>query len=74
MGPVTPGAAMTVQNSQCTLNGAGSSVSSSVNNLTVNVALTFKPAFAGAKNVYLNAVDSGALWSNWQLRGNWTAQ
>ena len=74
MGPVTPGAAMTVQNSQCTLNGAGSSVSSSVNNLTVNEALTFKPAFAGAKNVYLNAVDSGALWSNWQLRGNWTAQ
>jgi len=74
MGPVTPGSGMNVQNSQCTLNGAGSSVSSSVNNLTVNEALTFKPAFAGAKNVYLNAVDSGALWSNWQLRGNWTAQ
>jgi hypothetical protein len=73
MGPVTPGSVTSVQNSQCILSGAGSSVSGSVNNLTVNVALTFKPAFAGAKNVYMNAVDSGSLWSNWQLRGAWTA-
>src|SRR5258708_10559292 len=41
----------TLQNSQCSLNGAGSSVSGTDNNLTVNVALTFKGPFGGAKNI-----------------------
>jgi uncharacterized repeat protein (TIGR01451 family) len=72
MGPVTPGAATTLQNSQCSLSGAGSSVSGSGNNLTINLALTFKAAFGGTKNIYMNAQDSGGLWSNWQLRGTWT--
>jgi hypothetical protein len=72
LGPLTPGSAATMQNSQCSLNGGGSSVSVSGNNLTVNVALSFKAAFAGAKNIYLNAQDTGGLWSNWQQRGTWT--
>jgi hypothetical protein len=72
VGPITPGAAGTLQNSQCTLNGAGSSLSGSSNNLTVNFALTFKAPFAGAKNVYMCALDNGGLSSNWQQRGTWT--
>jgi large repetitive protein len=74
MGPVTPGAATTLQNSQCSLSVAGSSVSGSGNNLTINLALTFKAAFTGTKNVYMNAQDSGGLWSSWQQGGTWTAQ
>src|SRR5208283_2771886 len=42
--PVVPGSASMVANSQCTLNGAGSSYSKSGNNLTLNVALTFAGA------------------------------
>src|SRR5207247_10252404 len=49
LGPVSHGAATGLQNSQCTLNAVGSSASGLGNNLTVNVALTFKAAFAGAK-------------------------
>jgi hypothetical protein len=73
LGPLTPGAAASLQNSQCTLNAAGSSVSGLGNNLTVNVALTFKAPFAGAKNIYMCPLDYGGLSSNWQQMGSWTA-
>jgi hypothetical protein len=72
-GPLTPGQAGTLQNGQCTLNGAGSSVSAVGNNLTVNAALTFKPGFGGTKTVYLDAEDTAShLSSGWQNRGTWT--
>jgi PKD domain len=74
LGPVTPGAATSLQNSQCTLSGAGSSVSGSGNNLTVNVALSFNSAFGGAKNIYMCALDNSGASSNWQQRGAWTVQ
>src|SRR6185295_8553473 len=71
-GPLTPGVAGNVSNSQCTLNSAGSSVSTSGNTLTVNIALTFQPAFAGTKNIYLFALDSlGFKTAGWQLKGSW---
>lgn len=72
LGPLTPGGAGTLANSQCTLNAGASSVSNSGNNLTVNVAFTFTGSFAGSKNVYMNGQDNGGLWSNWQSRGTWT--
>jgi hypothetical protein len=59
------------QNSQCTLSGAGSSVSTSGNTLTLNLALTFLPAFAGAKNTYMQAVNPNGT-AAWQLEGSWT--
>jgi hypothetical protein len=72
-GPLTPGQVGTLQNGQCTLNGAGSSVSAVGNNLTVNAALTFKPGFGGTKTVYLDAEDTAShLSSGWQNRGTWT--
>jgi hypothetical protein len=74
LGPITPGTASTLQNNQCSLSGAGSSVSGVSNNLTVNFALTFKAPFAGAKNIYMCALDNGGASSNWQQRGTWTAQ
>ncbi len=72
LGPVTPGSAGSVLNNQCTLNGTGSSFSGAGNTLTLNVSLTFKPAFAGAKTVFMNAYDVAGLNSGWQSRGIWT--
>jgi hypothetical protein len=43
------------------------------NNLTVNAALTFKPAFAGSKTVRLTAEDrANGLSSGFQALGGWT--
>jgi hypothetical protein len=67
---LTPGSG-SQQNSQCTLNGAGSSISTSGNTLTVNLALTFLTAFAGAKNIYMQAVNPNGT-AAWQLEGSWT--
>src|ERR1017187_2220759 len=67
---LTPGSG-SVQNSQCTLNGAGSSVTSSGATLTLNLALTFQTAYVGLKNVYMDAVDALGT-SGWQQKGTWT--
>jgi hypothetical protein len=74
LGPVTLGTANTLQNSRCSLNAMSSSAAGVGNNLTVNLVLTFTPAFAGVKNVYMQAQDNGGLATGWQLRGTWTAQ
>jgi hypothetical protein len=74
LGPITAGVAGTVQNSQCTVSGATSSVVASGNTLTVNLGLTFQSGFAGAKTVYGNAISAGGLTSGWTTLGTWTAQ
>jgi hypothetical protein len=68
----TPGAATTLQNSQCSLNVAETSVLLSGNTLTLNLAMTFAPAYAGAKNIYMYAADMSGSNSGWQLLGSWT--
>jgi hypothetical protein len=68
---VTPGAGRTVSNSQCALHGTGSSFSTSGNNLTLNVYLTFSPTFTGQKNGYLKAVGKTAS-SAFMQEGAWT--
>jgi hypothetical protein len=70
-GPVTLGSASTLQNSQCSVSAASSWASLSGNTLTLNLALTFQPPFAGAKNVYME-VQNASLDSGWSLEGNWT--
>ena len=69
-GSITLGQSGTLQNSQCSINAAASSVSGSGNNLTLNVALTFKPSYSGAKNIYMDAFDGTD--SGWQQKGTWT--
>jgi hypothetical protein len=49
--------------------GTGSSISKSGNNLTVNVAATFKAAFTGQKNIYVYAAES-ATNTGWGARGH----
>jgi hypothetical protein len=60
------------QNSQCIVNGAGSSVSLAGSTLTLNLSLTFLPGFAGPKTQYLYAADAAAN-TGWVARGAWTA-
>ena len=62
----------TVSNSQCAVDGGASSFSGSGSNLTVTMALTFKPAFSGAKNIYMDVVNNGSVASGWQAKGAWT--
>jgi Domain of unknown function DUF11 len=59
-----------VSNGQCTLNGAGSSISASGNQLTLNLAITFNPAFGGNKAFYM-AARSKTQNSGWQALGTW---
>jgi len=58
-----------VQNSQCSVNAQAVSASGSGNNLTVNLALSFLPAYTGAKNVYIQAYDGQD--SGWAQKGTW---
>ncbi|MBV9781379.1 MAG: hypothetical protein JOY62_15550, partial [Acidobacteriaceae bacterium] len=67
--PVSPGGSGTISNSQCTLSGSASSVSTSGNNLTMVVSLTFSPSFAGQKNVYMRAIDNEGLDTGFQQKG-----
>jgi hypothetical protein len=66
-GVVVPGSG-TAQNSQCTVNAAGSSVAASGNTLTLTVPLTFSSGFAGNQVFYL-AARSNTVSSNWQAVG-----
>ena len=59
------------QNSQCVVNGVGTSKSISGNSLTLTVSVTFQPGFGGDKTTYLYAADSGAN-TGWISRGTWT--
>ena len=59
------------QNSECIVNGAGSSVSLAGSTLTLNISMTFLPGFAGAKTTYLYAADAGAN-TGWVSSGAWT--
>jgi len=65
------GTADRARNSQCTLSGEGSSVAFSDSSLTLNLALTFEPTFAGSKNIYMYALDSAGSGTGFVLRGTW---
>jgi hypothetical protein len=72
LGPKTLGVAATLQNSQCVVNAGASSASGAGNTLTLNVALSFKPAFAGPKNNYVFVADNAGAMAGWLARGTWT--
>ncbi len=67
---VSPGGGI-LQNSQCTLNGAGSSVAVAGTNLTLVVSVTFQSTFAGSKTVYLYAADANTN-TGYLAKGTWT--
>jgi len=76
-GMTLPGT-QSVSNGQCTITGAGSSVSSvaqaflpvSPGSLTLTLAIAFSPAFAGNQVIYMSAQDASSN-SGWQALGTW---
>ena len=59
-----------IGNSQCSLNAAASSAVGSGNAITLNLALSFLPAFKGTRNIYMEVYGSGD--SGWLQKGSWT--
>ena len=68
--PLTIGSTGTAQNSQCSINAGASSLSMSGTTLTLNLALSFTPSFAGSKNMYMET-QNATLASGWVQRGTW---
>src|SRR5437660_7715555 len=69
-GPLTPGAAGTLVNNQCRIDGASSSVSTSGNHLILNVGVSSR--VGGTWNAWVLAVDNAAEYSGWQQRATLT--
>jgi uncharacterized repeat protein (TIGR01451 family) len=69
--PAAPGAAVTLSNSQCSVNLGAASVTASGTNLTLNLPVTFAAGYAGTKSTYMYAAGSSAN-SGWQNMGSWT--
>jgi hypothetical protein len=67
---VPPGGS--AENSQVTLSASGSSALKQGDDLTVVFQLDFKPAFAGAKNVWVQVFDDDGKSSGWRSVGQWT--
>ena len=70
--PISLPSSSTLQNSQCTISGAGSSVSASGNTLTLNLAMTFSSSFTGNQVLYLAARNNSTGNSGWQAVGSVT--
>ena len=60
----------TVSNSQCSISGAGSSVTAAGTALNLTLAITFTTNFAGNKIVYTAARETSNS-SGWQTLGTW---
>lgn len=58
------------ENSQCTINGAGSSVSGAGKVLTITLSITFSSSFSGNRVIYTAAQDSTS--SGWLALGTWS--
>jgi hypothetical protein len=65
----------TIQNSQCSANGAGSSAVLSGNLLTLTLNVAFKASFAGNRILYAAGRDAaGGNNTGWQAMGTFTVQ
>lgn len=71
-GFVTPGASGTIQNSQCSIDGAFSSVTANASDVTLGLRFNKLGSFIGtSKNVYWWAVDNSANGTGWITGGSW---
>lgn len=72
LGPVMPGSFIILDNNQCALNAAGSWLSVYGNNVTLNLALSFKAGFKGTQRIYMSAQDVTGTNSGWREMAVWT--
>jgi hypothetical protein len=66
------GSGVILQNSQCAIDLGNSSATQNGNSFTLHLAMTFKPGYAGAKNIYMYGDGVSSVSSGWQLRGTYT--
>ena len=72
VGPLNLPGTGVLQVSECVLNAATSSVTGSGNIMTVNLGISFKPAFAGSRYMLGYAYDSVAsIWGPYVTLGTW---
>jgi len=72
---VLNGGSGSIQNSQCTVSGTGSTVSFAPNTLTLTLNITFKAAFAGNRVIYAAGRDTaGGNNTDWQAVATFTVQ
>lgn len=69
---LTLGANQSIENGQCRIQGAGSWAARNGDTLTVLLDVVFKPAFTGAKSIWMNATDHGGLTSASPQLGSYT--
>src|ERR1700728_4163754 len=68
---VTPGSATTLQNSQCSINVPETAVTTSGNNLTLTLAVTFEAGYTRAQNTYMDATDASGATTGWLQMAIW---
>ncbi|MFZ2357421.1 MAG: SpvB/TcaC N-terminal domain-containing protein, partial [Candidatus Omnitrophota bacterium] len=73
LGGYIPGAGNIIENSYAKLDCAQTTVTNNSNTLTVKWNIIFKPAFTGAKKLYLYIRDNANAYQNWVQKGTWTA-
>lgn len=71
---VALGSPVFLENSQCVLDPARSTASSSGSVLTLDLAVSFKSSFQGDKTVYMQAIDAAGLTAGWEAMGAWAVQ
>lgn len=70
--PAVVGSGVSLGNSQCSVNPASATVTTSGTRLTINLPLTFSTSFSGAKSVYALVLNNTGQNSGWQSTGTWT--
>jgi len=68
----TLGDVATLQNSQCAVTLGASWVTTSANTVKLNLTMTFSPAYAGPKYIYMYAQNTSDVIAGWQSLGSWT--
>ena len=70
--PVRVGSGNTLQNSRCSVNTAGTSISGSGTVLTLTVPVTFQQVFAGTRTLSVQLTGTNGLYTGLQQLGSWT--
>jgi hypothetical protein len=71
LGPITPGTATVLQNSQCILYGQGSAVSGVGSTLTVSLDLEMLATYSGLRGIYVWANDQLNAATALEQKGTW---
>jgi hypothetical protein len=71
---ISPGSGV-LSNSRCSVNGAGFSANSSGQTVSLTLPMSFSTsAFAGTKNIYVNAFDNWGSLTHWVQAGTWVVR